>query len=123
MFGLNSLKSVSFNLEPSVFYKCLSDDTRLCILLLVQQKKELCVCELVDALALSQPKISRHLALLRNAHLLIDERREKWVYYRLNTQLPTWALHVIELTAEHNQHYLKQQLSRINDTSSKPLCD
>lgn len=89
----------------------------------MQQQKELCVCELVDALELSQPKISRHLALLRNAQLLIDERREKWVYYCLNAQLPTWALQVIELTAKHNQHYLKEQLSRINDTSSKPLCD
>lgn len=117
------MPSPSSTLDPCAFYKCLSDDTRLCILLLVQQQKELCVCELVDALALSQPKISRHLALLRNAQLLIDERREKWVYYRLNTQLPAWALQVIELTAKHNKDYLKQQLSRIDDVSSKQLCD
>lgn len=43
----------------------------------------LCVCELVDALGVSQPNVSRHLAVMKAAGL-VDERREgRWVYYRL----------------------------------------
>ncbi|WP_117097917.1 ArsR/SmtB family transcription factor, partial [Klebsiella pneumoniae] len=47
------------------FFKCLSDQTRLNILKLVLNKQNICVCELTEQLELSQPKISRHLALLR----------------------------------------------------------
>lgn len=111
------------NLDPSNFYKCLSDDTRLRIILLLQQKQTLCVCQLVDALALSQPKISRHLKLLREAHILNDERREKWVYYHLNPELPNWALQVIKLTAINNQPYLQEQLHRIEQNTLTQGCD
>ena len=45
------------------FFKCLSDETRLNIVTLVAENKELCVCDLTEKLQLSQPKISRHLAL------------------------------------------------------------
>jgi len=47
------------------FFKCLADETRLSIVTLVTENKELCVCDLTEKLQLSQPKISRHLALLR----------------------------------------------------------
>ncbi|MFH4267891.1 metalloregulator ArsR/SmtB family transcription factor, partial [Acinetobacter baumannii] len=47
------------------FFKCLSDETRLNIVTLIAENKELCVCDLTEKLQLSQPKISRHLALLR----------------------------------------------------------
>ena len=47
------------------FFKCLSDETRLNIVTLIVENKELCVCDLTEKLQLSQPKISRHLALLR----------------------------------------------------------
>lgn len=110
-------------LNPCHFYKCLSDDTRLRIILLLQQKQTLCVCQLVDALALSQPKISRHLKLLREARILNDERREKWVYYHLNPDLPDWALQVIALTSANNQPYLQEQLQRIEQNMLTQGCD
>ena len=50
------------SLHPVTFFKALADETRLKSLLLILQEQELCVCELVAALADSQPKISRHLA-------------------------------------------------------------
>ncbi len=52
-------------MELTIFFKALADETRLRSLLLILQQGELCVCELTEALALSQPKISRHLAQLR----------------------------------------------------------
>lgn len=74
------------------FTKALSDQTRLRILLLLAGNDEYCVCELTQALALAQPKISRHLAILRESSLLTDRKSGLWVYYRLNPALPRWVL-------------------------------
>ncbi|MEQ1412183.1 ArsR/SmtB family transcription factor [Acinetobacter indicus] len=84
------------------FFKCLSDPTRLDILKLVLAKKNICVCELTEALNLSQPKISRHLALLRNLSVLLDQRQGQWVYYSLNPNLPEWAVSVLNIIAEQD---------------------
>jgi len=81
------------------FFKCLSDPTRLDILKLVLAQGNVCVCEITEALNLSQPKISRHLALLRNLSILLDQRKGQWVYYRLNPELPEWANAVLKIIA------------------------
>ena len=60
--------------ETDTFFKMLADSTRLRCLLLMQAEGELCVCELTHALNLSQPKISRHLAHLREAGVLVARR-------------------------------------------------
>lgn len=99
--------------EPLYFYKALSEETRLKSLLLMQSKGELCVCDLMSALKLSQPKVSRHLAELRKHNLVIDERRGKWVHYRVNPDLPTWALQVLELTLNNNSLMIEQELQII----------
>ncbi len=71
------------------YLKLFSDETRLRCLHLIMENKSLCVCEITYALKLSQPKISRHLTLLRNYELISDERKGKWVYYTINSQLET----------------------------------
>lgn len=81
------------------FFKCLSDPTRLDILKIVLAQGNVCVCEITEALNLSQPKISRHLALLRNLSILLDQRKGQWVYYRLNPELPEWANAVLSIIA------------------------
>ena len=53
-------------------FKNLSDETRLGIVLLLREMGELCVCDLCTALEQSQPKISRHLGMLRESGLLLD---------------------------------------------------
>ena len=77
------------------FTKVLADQTRLRLLLLLANGRELCVCELTQALDLAQPKISRHLAILREASVLQDRKAGLWVYYCLHSELPTWALEVL----------------------------
>ena len=62
-------------LTPPIVFKCLADDTRARMTLLIAREGELCVCELTHALELSQPKISRHLAQLREAGILMDRRK------------------------------------------------
>lgn len=94
-------------MNPCLFYKCLADNTRLTSLLLISHIGEVCVCELMAALELDQPKVSRHLAELRKCGILQDERRGKWVYYKLHPKLPNWAKYVITETAEHNPDYFQ----------------
>ncbi len=78
-------------ISPELLLKSLSDATRLrCIILLLQQG-ELCVCELTYALGEIQPKISRHLASLRDLQIVQDRRVGQWVYYQINPSLPEWA--------------------------------
>ncbi len=81
------------------FYKQLADETRLRCLMLILAEGELCVCELTHALDLSQPKISRHLANLRQAGVLKDRRDGQWIHYCLHENLPIWAHNVLAATA------------------------
>jgi len=69
----------------SRLFKALSDETRLRIVALLSHG-ELCVCHLHEALGLSQPNVSRQLAILRAAGVVEDRRDGKWVYYRLLRQ-------------------------------------
>jgi ArsR family transcriptional regulator len=64
------------------FYTALADRTRRRILNLIREQ-EICVCFLTEVLEVSQPKISRHLAYLRNAEIVSARREGKWMYYRI----------------------------------------
>lgn len=112
--------------QPLQLFKNLSDETRLRLVLLLREKGELCVCELTSILKESQPKISRHLALLRDASLLIDRRDGKWIYYRLSPHMPAWAAAVIEhayLCQRDDIMQLSQQAEMNNATTNgKPVC-
>lgn len=89
-------------MDSLLFFKSLADDTRLKILLLIYKEEELCVCELTQALSLSQPKISRHIALLRRDGLLIDRRDGKWVFYQLSAKLLEWQLTTLSTCLAQN---------------------
>lgn len=65
-----------------VALKALSDETRLRILNLLYEK-ELCVCDIMEALQISQAKASRHLIYLKNAGLVKDRKHAQWVYYAM----------------------------------------
>lgn len=104
-------------MNPVSFYKCLAEETRLKCLLLITQANSLCVCQLIDALQLSQPKVSRHLAELRKCDLLVDERKGKWVYYSLSPNLPDWAKLVLRTTLNQNQPYLKACMDSLASSS------
>ena len=67
------------------FFNAISDETRLRMLVLLYNK-ELCVCEICEILEVSQTKISRHLAKLRDIGLVKDERQNQSVFYSLNIQ-------------------------------------
>jgi ArsR family transcriptional regulator len=69
--------------EPSALFRAFADPTRLRILHLLHEAKEVCVCDLCDALDEIQPKVSRHLAHLRRVGLVEVREAGRWKYYAL----------------------------------------
>ncbi|WP_350239082.1 metalloregulator ArsR/SmtB family transcription factor [Pectobacterium colocasium] len=82
-------------LQPVQLFKILSDETRLSIILLLREAGELCVCDICAATTESQPKISRHMGILRESGLVLDRREGKWIHYRLSPHMPAWAAETI----------------------------
>jgi ArsR family transcriptional regulator len=72
----------SNSVAPELLFKTLADPTRLRLLNLLAEG-EVCVCDLHGTLGLDQPKVSRHLARMRQAGLVEVERNGKWMHYRL----------------------------------------
>ncbi|MDW7731792.1 MAG: metalloregulator ArsR/SmtB family transcription factor [Methanolobus sp.] len=69
------------------FFKVLSDETRLRILILLDIR-ELCVCEICHILDLPQPKVSRHLAKMRDLNFVRDKKEGQWTFYYLSIEDP-----------------------------------
>ena len=84
-------------MDTEHFYACLANAERRRLLALFAKEPELCVCELVDATLLPQPRISRHLAMLRKAELLVFRRSGTWLFYRLSPKMSLWAFRTLEM--------------------------
>jgi DNA-binding transcriptional ArsR family regulator len=91
-------------MNPTTLFKCLADDTRAKISMLVVSEGELCVCE-----------------LLRSAGLLLDRRQGQWVYYRLNPDLPAWVTAVLKEVVDANQQWLETEAKRLCGMNDRPI--
>ena len=104
------------------FFKILSDKTRMRILFLLYLE-ELCVCEICGALELSQPKVSKHLSKMRDKGFVITDKKEQFVFYKLNLKDETLKniiedinnnidkYHILKKDREklkHKEKYLKE---------------
>ena len=71
--------------QLAVIFRVLGEPARLQLLSLIaaQPSGEVCACELVETLGLSQPTVSHHLKVMYAAGLLQKERRGTWIYYRI----------------------------------------
>ena len=87
-------------IQPDDFFAALADPTRRRILALLQAEGERCVCVLYETLDLPQPKVSRHLGVLRAAGIVATRREGLWIHYRLHPDLPEWAHVVLGALAE-----------------------
>ncbi|MFC4259828.1 metalloregulator ArsR/SmtB family transcription factor [Marinobacter lacisalsi] len=106
--------------QPVAVFKALADELRLAALLLIRDQGKLCVCELTEAFDVSQPKVSRHLATLRDVGLVETERHGQWVYYYLNPGLPDWVRRVLQETAQANEALIKDPLTRLKAMADRP---
>lgn len=105
---------------PLDLFKNLADETRLGIVLLLRAQGECCVCELTAILQQTQPKVSRHLAMLRNSGVLNDRREGKWIYYRLSPHMPAWAAAVIEQAWLSQQSHITALITKY--ANARALC-
>jgi len=100
---------------PHEFFKIMADPLRLKMILMLQHHGELCVCQFVDATGMSQPKVSRHLAQLREYGLLADRKDQRWVYYRINPALQDWMATMIKTTAAYHTSLIPQQVKDVDN--------
>ncbi|ACE83493.1 metalloregulator ArsR/SmtB family transcription factor [Cellvibrio japonicus] len=107
-------------MNPAELSKALADPTRARMALLIAREQELCVCELSCALDEIQPKVSRHLALLRKTGLLADRRQGQWVYYRLHPDLPAWIVDTLTIMLEANPEWLVENDQRLRAMEDRP---
>jgi ArsR family transcriptional regulator, arsenate/arsenite/antimonite-responsive transcriptional repressor len=99
--------------DAALFFKVLSDESRLKMLWLLFNRKELCVCDVMAVLKITQSKASRHLAALRHIGIATDRRDGLWSYYSLCP--PKDEL------AENHLKLLRTTLAKHPD--AKPLLD
>lgn len=99
----------------SRMFKALGDPVRLRLLSLVasHERGEACVCDISDTFDLSQPTISHHLKVLRNAGILDCERRGTWVYYRV---VPS-ALHQLSAVLVDSEPLAVDQVCPVAEVS------
>jgi len=85
--------------ELSQVFKALGDPVRLRLLSLIASHVggEACVCDLTEVFNLTGPTISHHLKVLREAGLIIGDRRGTWIYYRVQPEAVRRASAVLEL--------------------------
>ena len=109
------------HISPTDLFAALSHDTRLRCMLLLSAYRELCVCELTQAIGASQPHISRHLAHLREAGLVSDRRDGLWIHYRINPELPSWVAALVKQTTRglSNQDPYHGDLEALTQPSSR----
>ncbi|RCW46474.1 ArsR/SmtB family transcription factor [Paenibacillus prosopidis] len=88
--------------------KLLSDKTRLTILALLKEK-EMCVCDIVTVLEMTQPNVSQHLRKLKIGGLVNETRRAQWIYYSLNLEDKTYLNGILEQLPS-----MKEQLNKLN---------
>lgn len=82
--------------KQSRLFKALADETRLRILKLLEVR-EMCVCEVMVALELTQPTASHHLGILENVGLVKDRKEGKWVFYSVANPKLTESMRKLSL--------------------------
>jgi ArsR family transcriptional regulator, arsenate/arsenite/antimonite-responsive transcriptional repressor len=98
--------------ETARFFKALSDESRLKMLWLLFNYRELCVCDIIAVLDITQSKASRHLAALRHIGIATDRKDGLWSYYSLRTN-------VEDPLAKDHLKLLRTTLAKRSD--AKPL--
>jgi ArsR family transcriptional regulator len=105
-------------------FKAVADPNRIRILKMLQQKK-MCVCELAAVLGITQPSVSRHLSMMRDAGLVRDERNCQWIDYELceekvNKYAPVIMGHIKSWINDNPR--IKEDAAKIKHLNREALC-
>lgn len=101
-------------------FDAVADATRRRILALLVDQDELCVCELTVALDDIQPKISRHLCVLKDAGVVVPRREGTRMFYRVGAPLPGWAQALLQTLPAGAVPELKADLKRLKAMNGRP---
>ncbi|MCL4537552.1 MAG: metalloregulator ArsR/SmtB family transcription factor [Nitrospirae bacterium] len=104
--------------EITEIFKLLSDESRLRILMLLE-KRELCVCQIMGVLNMSQPLVSRNLSLLAKSGFLAGRREGKLMFYRIKRNLTKKNLLILSVLKE----LLKDDRVLLKDFRSLKECE
>lgn len=114
----------ALRLQPaSQLFRALGDETRLRVVALLSHG-ELCVCHLEAALDLSQPAVSRHLAVLKNAGVVEARRDGNWIHYRLAAQVDDYRQRQLKtlVRAFGDRKELARDVERLVKTRGPASC-
>lgn len=100
ILGIESRGGISLKKQADVF-KALGDENRLKIVQMLAEK-DMCVCEIIDELSVSQPAVSHHLKNLKQAGIVEDRREGKWIFYSLSQKGLLASLSFLENLVERN---------------------
>ncbi len=108
-------------------FRSLADETRLKILWLLLAAEELCVCDVIDALGITQSKASRHLRYLYHLGWVTDRRDGLWMNYRLSVPPGSAGEKLLKLLAEMlapqpEAQALREQLERCLEDKRQSRC-
>lgn len=107
-------------MNVDLLFDCLADPTRRRILALLVAQGELCVCELTAAVDDIQPKISRHLGVLKDAGIVTARRDGTWMFYRPVAALPAWAAAILAALPQSAGKQLRADLQRLKVMAGRP---
>ena len=109
------------NYDLALLFAALADRTRLRLLNLMHGR-EVCVCYFVEILRQSQPKVSRHLAYLRRAGIVVARREGKWMHYKIVVPAHTGAARILRetLIVLREDKGMQADLSRLNNSCCAP---
>lgn len=110
--------------ETIQIFKALSDETRLNIISLMKEG-EICVCDITETLQVSQPKISFHLNVLKEAGIIKDRKQGKWVHYSINNTdlFRRFLIHsVLERIPDKTVKKNLSQLKKVMSINNKNRC-
>ncbi|MDR0980588.1 MAG: metalloregulator ArsR/SmtB family transcription factor [Methanocalculaceae archaeon] len=102
-------------------FKALGDATRLRMVSLLMQR-ELCVCEIMDILNMSQSNVSRHLTILKNAGVLSGRKQAQWAYYQISETFPKELYQYLSRTLPQTSTY-PEDMMRLGNCKAADHCE
>jgi len=105
-------------------FKALSDGNRLRIVKILQIRS-LCVCEITEILQLSNSTVSKHLSILRDAELILDDKVGKWVNYQLNDSVTErYVADLLPLLAKWlpQERVVLEDAHKVNSVDRNSIC-
>lgn len=110
--------------EKVKVFKALSDANRIRILKMLGIRP-LCVCEITEVLQLATSTVSKHLSILRDAGLIVDEKEGKWVNYCINPEQNNTIVMTLTLLVKDwfkDDNKIKEDLRKVKIVDRNVLC-